>query len=185
MSDSKSPCPPPGDGAKTEVLIVCTGNACRSQMAEALWRHLAGDRYEVTSAGTYPAGVHPLARHVIEELGIDAAGQFSKSVFSLEDRSFDLVVTVCDDAREICPVFPGHPQQLHWPFLDPILAPGTEPERLEAFRYIRDQIRAKIEGFLAAAGPPAAPGTPVAPPAAAGRDLPDPSGDSSPRRPSP
>lgn len=133
---------------KTRVLIVCTGNACRSQMAEALWRHLAGSRYEVTSAGTHPAGVHPLALRAIEELGIDTRAHSSKSVFGLRDRSFDLIVTVCDYAREICPVFPGHPRVLHWPFLDPILAPGTEAERLEAFRYIRDQIRAKIEEFL-------------------------------------
>src|SRR5262245_55735040 len=90
-----------GGGVKRKrVLIVCTGNSCRSQMAEALWRHQAGDRYEVMSAGTFPSGVHPIARIVIEELGIDTSDHFSKSVFELANEPFDLVITVCNDARE-------------------------------------------------------------------------------------
>src|SRR2546422_4962101 len=86
---------------KHKVLIVCTGNACRSQMAEAIWRHEAGDRYDVMSAGTFPAGVHPLAMAVIEELGIDMSGHSSKSVAALFDQPLDLVITVCDSANEL------------------------------------------------------------------------------------
>ena len=133
---------------REQVLIVCTGNACRSQMAEAIWRHETGDRYEVFSAGTFPAGVHPLARQVVEELGIDMSGQFSKSVYSMAERPFDLVITVCDSAKEVCPIFPRARRQLHWPFRDPIAAVGTVEERLTEFRRIRDEIRTKIREFL-------------------------------------
>jgi arsenate reductase len=134
---------------KKNVIIVCTGNSCRSQMAEALWRHEAGDRYEVFSAGTHPSGVHPIARQVIEELGIEMSGQFSKSIFAMADRAFDLVITVCDDAKEICPVFPRATQQLHWPFEDPVMSVGSVEERLPFFRHTRDLIREKIRQFLA------------------------------------
>jgi arsenate reductase len=133
---------------KQSVLLVCTGNACRSQMAEALWRAQAGDRFEVCSAGTFPAGVHPLARQVIEELGIDMSGHSSKSVYAMFDRSFDLVITVCDSAKEICPIFPRAARQLHWPFADPIEAVGSVEQRLAEFRRTRDQILARIRQFL-------------------------------------
>ncbi len=135
--------------AKKRVLIVCTGNACRSQMAEALWRADAGDEYEVSSAGTHPAGVHPLARQVIEELGIDMSSHRSKSVYSFAEESFDMVVTVCSSAREICPTFHRADRRLHWPFPDPILAVGNIEERLAEFRRVRDVIRAKIRDFVA------------------------------------
>jgi len=135
--------------AKKQVIIVCTGNSCRSQMAEALWRHEAGDRFEVFSAGTHPSGVHPLARQVIEELGIDMSSQFSKSIFAMSDRPFDLVITVCDNAQEICPVFPQAARQLHWPFEDPVMSVGAIEERLPLFRRARDLIRQKIRQFLA------------------------------------
>lgn len=134
---------------KLQVIIVCTGNACRSQMAEALWRHEAGDRYEVFSAGTHPSGVHPLARQVIEELGIDMSGQFSKSIFAMAERPFDLVITVCDDAKEVCPVFPQAARQLHWPVEDPVMSLGPVEERLPLFRQARDLIQQKIRQFLA------------------------------------
>ena len=136
------------DTTKERVLILCTGNSCRSQMAEALWRHEAGDRYEVTSAGTHPSGVHPLARQVIEELGIDMSSQFSKSVYPMADRSFDLVVTVCDQAKQVCPVFPHAACQLYWPIADPIGAEGSVDDRLSAFRRTRDEIHGKIRAFL-------------------------------------
>jgi arsenate reductase len=134
---------------KQQVIIVCTGNACRSQMAEALWRHEAGDHFEVFSAGTHPAGVHPLARQVIEELGIDMSDQFSKSIFAMADRPFDLVVTVCDDAKENCPVFPRAVRQLHWPIEDPVMSTGPVETRLPLFREARDLLRQKIRQFLA------------------------------------
>jgi arsenate reductase (thioredoxin) len=133
---------------KKRVLIVCTGNACRSQMAEALWRADAGDRYEVCSAGTHPAGVHPIARLVIEELGIDTSELFSKSVYELAKDPFDLVITVCDDAREICPIFLNAAVELHWPIEDPVMSEGTLDERLPLFRQTRDLIRQKIRQFL-------------------------------------
>jgi arsenate reductase len=136
--------------AKKRVLIVCTGNACRSQMAEALWRADAGDEYEVASAGTHPAGVHPLARQVIEELGIDMSSHRSKSVYSFAGEPFDMVVTVCNSAREICPTFRCADRHLHWPFPDPISAVGELAERLAEFRRVRDVIRAKIREFVAA-----------------------------------
>lgn len=134
---------------KKQVIIVCTGNSCRSQMAEALWRQEAGDRFEVFSAGTHPSGVHPLARQVIEELEIDMSGQFSKSIFAMSERPFDLVITVCDDAKEICPVFPQAARQLHWPFEDPVMSVGSVKERLPLFRRARDLIQQKIHQFLA------------------------------------
>jgi arsenate reductase len=133
---------------KKQVLIVCTGNACRSQMAEALWRLEAGERYDVCSAGTHPSGVHPLARIVIEELGIDTSDHFSKSVYDLAEHPFDLVITVCDDAREICPVFLRATEQLHWPFEDPVMSEGTPEERLPLFRRTRDLIHERIRQFL-------------------------------------
>ena len=135
--------------AKQQVLIVCTGNACRSQMAEAIWRHEAPDLYEVFSAGTHPADVHPIARRVIEELGIDMSGHFSKSVYAMSDRPFDLVITVCNDAKEICPVFPRANRHLHWPVEDPVASQGTVEQRLPEFRRARDLIRQKIREFLA------------------------------------
>ena len=137
-----------GNPSKKRVLIVCTGNACRSQMAEALWRHEAGDLYEVFSAGTHPAGVHRLAQMVIEELGIKTVGHYSKSVYELTGQTFDLVITVCDDAREICPVFHGGTRTLHWPFEDPVMSQGSIEERLPKFRLARDLIHQRIREFL-------------------------------------
>lgn len=118
-------------------------------MAEALWRREAGDRFDVFSAGTQPSGVNPLARQVIEELGIDMSAQFSKSIFAMSDRSFDLVITVCDDAKEVCPVFPRAARQLHWPFEDPTNSQGIVEDRLPMFRRTRDLIHQKIRQFLA------------------------------------
>lgn len=134
--------------SKEKVLIVCTGNSCRSQMAEALWRTEGGEAWEVASAGTMPAGVHPLARRVIEELGIDMSEQFSKSVYELDPGGFHLVVTVCDAASDACPHFGTHPRHEHWPFPDPIHATGEEEARLVEFRRVRDLIHEQIRLFL-------------------------------------
>jgi arsenate reductase len=138
--------------AKPRVLILCTGNSCRSQMAEALWRHEAGGGYEVASAGTAPKGVHPLAARVLEEAGVPTAGLRSKHVRELADQSFDLVVTVCDNARESCPVWPRHARQEHWPFDDPAAAAGSGDEVLAVFRRVRDEIRARIRRHLGGEG---------------------------------
>ncbi len=129
---------------KQTVLILCTGNSARSQMAEGLLRHDAGDRFEVFSAGTHPSLVRPEAIAVMSELGIDLSSHRSKSVDEFAGKPIDVVITVCDNAREACPVFPARTRLLHWPFPDPAGVQGTQPEREAAFREVRDQIRKKL-----------------------------------------
>ncbi|MBX3415335.1 MAG: arsenate reductase ArsC [Pirellulales bacterium] len=135
--------------SKRRVLIVCTGNACRSQMAEALWRLAAGDRWECYSAGAHPAGfVHPLAVRAVEEVGGDLSQARSKHVSEFRDVPLDLVVTLCDDARAACPSYPHARRHLHWPFDDPYFATGGEAERWAAFCRVRDEIDAAIRDYL-------------------------------------
>jgi arsenate reductase (thioredoxin) len=129
------------------VLILCTGNSARSQMAEGLLRHDAGDRFDVVSAGTHPSQVRPEAIAVMREAGIDISGHRSKSVDEFADASFDVVLTVCDSAREVCPVYPGHATRVHHAFADPAAIRGTESERLAAFRRVRDEIRGYLTEF--------------------------------------
>jgi arsenate reductase len=124
------------------VLVLCTGNKVRSQMAEAFLQRAGGDRLAVSSAGTHPSTVSPLTIQVLAERGFDWAGARSKSLSEFLGQPFDLVVTVCDDAREACPVFPGARRQVHRAFRDPIWAGGTEEERLREFRSVRDEIEA-------------------------------------------
>jgi arsenate reductase len=126
---------------KKRVLILCTGNSARSQMAEGLLRHDAGDRFEVFSAGTRPSRVRPEAITVMQELGIDISGNRSKHVDEFADQKFDYVLTVCDNANESCPVFPGHAVRIHRGFEDPAALEGPEQERLALFRRVRDEIR--------------------------------------------
>ncbi len=134
--------------SKTRVLFLCTHNSARSQMAEGLLRHLAGERFEAHSAGTEATRVRPLAVRAMAELGADVSGQESKTLDRYLNEPFDYVVTVCDDANEACPVFPGAKQRLHWSLPDPSKATGAESKRLEVFRSVRDEIRARIEGEL-------------------------------------
>ena len=134
-------------GDQKKVLILCTGNSARSQMAEGLLRHDAGDRFTVESAGTKPSHVRPEAIAVMKELGIDISGHRSKSVEDFADREFDYVLTVCDNAKESCPVFPGHANRLHRNFDDPAAAEGSETARLAVFRRVRDEIRDYLKGF--------------------------------------
>jgi arsenate reductase len=134
--------------AKKKVLVLCTGNSARSQMAEGLFRHEAGDRYEVYSAGTNPGLVRPEAIAVMEEIGIDISGHRSKSVEEFAGQELDYVITVCDNAREACPVFPAKTLRMHWPFEDPAAVPGQESERKSAFRKVRNQIHGRIMLFL-------------------------------------
>ena len=133
---------------KQRVLIVCTGNSARSQMAEGLIRHEAADRYEVFSAGTQPTQVRGEAVEVMRELGIDISGHRSKPLAEFEGRDFSYVITVCDRAREECPVFSGGPERLHWPFEDPASFTEAGEERLHAFRRLRDKIHARVMVFL-------------------------------------
>jgi arsenate reductase len=131
------------------VLFLCTHNSARSQMAEGLLRRLGGDRFEVASAGTEARGVNPLATRAMAEIGVDLRGHTSKTLDRFLGERWDHVITVCDGANESCPVFPGASARLHWSFDDPSAASGSEEERLAVFRRVRDEIRARIEMWLA------------------------------------
>jgi arsenate reductase len=134
--------------SKKSVLILCTGNSARSQMAEGLLRHEAGEQFEVFSAGTRPSLVRPEAIAVMDEIGIDITGHRSKSVDEFAGKPLDYVITVCDNAKESCPVYPGETTRLHWPFTDPAALEGSEEDRRAAFRRVRDQIHGRIMVFL-------------------------------------
>ena len=133
---------------KQRVLILCTGNSARSQMAEGLLRHDAGDRFEVHSAGTQPAPVRPEAIAVLREIGIDISRQRSKHVGEFKGPHFDIVLTVCDHAKESCPVFFGTATSVHHNFEDPSAFSGGAEERLAAFREVRDEIRKFLGEFF-------------------------------------
>lgn len=134
---------------RRHVLLICTGNAARSQMAEGFVRHFLSDRWEASSAGTRPAGyVHPLAIRVMREVGIDIAAQRSKSVDEFKTAEIDLVITVCDSAAEECPVWIGNGPTVHMGFPDPGKVTGSPQQQLQAFREIRDDIRSKLIVFL-------------------------------------
>ena len=135
---------------KKSVIILCTGNSCRSQMAEGFWNEHGGDRWEVVSAGTKPKGaIYPLAVKVMAEKGIDISGQKSKSVTPFLNRHFDYLVTVCGDAEQSCPTFANASKHMHWPFDDPPKASGTDEQKMQVCRRVRDEIEAKIKQFLA------------------------------------
>ena len=137
-----------GLAAKRRVLFLCVHNSARSQMAEGLLRARAGDSFDVHSAGNAATAVRPLAVRAMAELGIDIGGQRSKSVDEYAGQRFDYAITVCDDAKEACPYFPGAATQIHWRFDDPAAATGSEEERLAVFRRVRDEISEQIEGFV-------------------------------------
>jgi len=132
------------------VLFICTHNSARSQMAEGLLRHLAGDRFEAFSAGTEATLVRPLAIKVMSEIGIDISGQQSKTLDRYLNEPFAMVITVCDSAAETCPIFPGAAQRRHWSLPDPSQATGSETEQLAVYRRVRDELRARIENELLA-----------------------------------
>lgn len=127
--------------SKPLVLILCTGNSCRSHLAEAILRRAAGDVIEVASAGSKPAGyVHPMAIEVLKEIGLDASGHRSKHLSEFLEVPVATVITVCGNADQVCPVFPGQVNRFHWGFDDPAHAVGTEEEKLVVFRRVRDEI---------------------------------------------
>lgn len=132
---------------KKRVLILCTGNSARSQMAEGLLRHDAGNQFEVESAGVVSSFVRPQAIEAMKEIGIDISNHRSKSFDEFLGQSFDYVITVCDNAKESCPVFPGKAERIHWSFDDPAEASGSEEEKLAVFRRVRDEIREKLQEF--------------------------------------
>ena len=131
---------------KKRVLILCTGNSARSQMAEGLLRHLGGDGFEVFSAGVEASFVRSQAIEAMREVGIDISQHRSKSVNEFLDDYFDYVITVCDNANQRCPLFPGNVKRIHWSIDDPVVA-GSEEAQLEAFRVARDEMRRRILAF--------------------------------------
>jgi arsenate reductase len=137
---------------KTRVLFLCTHNSARSQMAEGLLSDLAGDQFEVMSAGTEATHVRPLAVRAMQEIGVDISGQESKTLDRYLDQPFDYVITVCDDANEACPFFPGAQSRLHWSFEDPSRAEGSDEERLAVFRRVRDGIKDRVQAELVNGG---------------------------------
>lgn len=137
-----------GSAAPIRVLFVCTGNSARSVMAEALLRRHGGADFEVHSAGTEPKGINPLTLRTLEAAGIDASWARSKSVTEFLDQRFDYVITVCDQARQSCPVFPGVHESLHWGYEDPAAAEGTEEERLAVFRRVFIALGERIAQFV-------------------------------------
>ena len=138
--------------AAKRILVLCTGNSARSQMGEGLFRHEGQGACEVASAGTKPGFVRPEAIAAMREIGIDITGHRSKSVEEFRGQGFDFVVTVCDHARDVCPVFPEGTAMVHWSFEDPAAVEGSEEERLAAFRRIRDQIHVRVKEFFRQAG---------------------------------
>lgn len=135
--------------AKPAVLILCTGNSCRSHLAEGLLRSIAGDGLEVHSAGSKPAGyVHPLAIRVMQEIGIDISSHRSKSMNEFLQTPIETVITVCGNADQACPMFPGQVNRHHWPFDDPAHATGSDEEKLAVFRRVRDEIRRTLIAYF-------------------------------------
>lgn len=134
--------------AKKKILVLCTGNSARSQMGEGLFRAEGGDRYEVFSAGTRPGIVRPEAIAAMKEIGIDISSHRSKSVDEFAGRTFDYVVTVCDNARDSCPVFPAT-ERIHWSLEDPAAVEGSEAERMGAFRQVRNRIHERVKALFA------------------------------------
>lgn len=129
------------------VLILCTGNSARSQMAEGLLRDIAGDKFDVASAGVAPSYVRPEAIEAMREIGIDISGRRSKSVDEFSGQQFDYVITVCDNANQQCPTFPGKAERIHWSIDDPAAVTGDEKARLAAFRSARDELRKRLKTF--------------------------------------
>ncbi len=135
---------------RKRILFLCTGNSCRSHMAEGFLRSLGGDRFDAFSAGTTPAGyVHPLAIRAMQELNIDISRHTSKSLDAFRGQKFDYVITVCDSARAACPTYTGATERLHWSFDDPAQAQGDDERKMAVFRRVRDEIRQRLELFLA------------------------------------
>jgi arsenate reductase len=138
--------------AVTRVLFLCTGNSCRSQMAEGLLRHLGGERYEAASAGTEPAGrVHPLAVETMRERGIDISHHRPKPLATFDGQQFDLLVTTCDEANEACPLYAGAKRRMHWSVPDPAEASGTDEEIRGAFRKAAELLVTRIEALVSEA----------------------------------
>ena len=141
------------------VLFLCTHNSARSQMAEGLLRNLGGQNFEVYSAGTEQTRVHPLAIQAMKEIGVDISGHASKTLDRYRGAPFDYVITVCDQANETCPIFPDHPERIHWSFQDPSGVNGNDEQKLQVFRRVRDEMAGRIRLFQTLV-PSSSPATP-------------------------
>ena len=133
---------------KRKIIFICTGNACRSQIAEGLLRNLAPDRFSVFSAGSHPSQVHPTSVAVMEEVGIDISHHTSDPISDYVDHGIDVVITVCDNAKQACPVFPGNVEHIHWSIEDPFNGWDFDPLDLDNFRKVREDINSRIKDFL-------------------------------------
>ncbi|MBC8374537.1 MAG: arsenate reductase ArsC [FCB group bacterium] len=133
---------------KPKVLFLCTGNSCRSQIGEGLMRHMAGDRYDVFSAGVEPSRIHPMSILVMQEIGIDISHQTSDDVNDYLDSGMDIVISVCDHAAQTCPTFPGDVQRIHWSLKDPFHGWDVDESKLPDYRKTRDDLKQRIQGFL-------------------------------------
>ena len=133
---------------KRKIIFICTGNACRSQIAEGLLRNLASDKFSVFSAGSHPSQVHPMSVAVMEEVGIDISHHTSDPITDYIDHGIDIVITVCDNAKQACPVFPGNVEHIHWSIEDPFNGWDFDPLDLDNFRKVREDINSRIKDFL-------------------------------------
>ena len=133
---------------KRKIIFICTGNACRSQIAEGLLRNLASDKFSVFSAGSHPSQVHPMSVAVMEEVGIDISHHTSDPISDYVDHGIDVVITVCDNAKQACPVFPGNVEHIHWSIEDPFNGWDFDPLDLDNFRKVREEINSRIKDFL-------------------------------------
>ena len=133
---------------KRKIIFICTGNACRSQIAEGLLRNSASDKFSVFSAGSHPSQVHPMSVAVMEEVGIDISHHTSDPISDYVDHGIDVVITVCDNAKQACPVFPGNVEHIHWSIEDPFNGWDFDPLDLDNFRKVREDINSRIKDFL-------------------------------------
>ena len=133
---------------KKNIIFICTGNACRSQIAHGLLQNLADDRFNVFSAGSHPSRVHPMSIKVMEEIGIDISNHSSNHIDDFLDKGIDIVITVCDNANKLCPIFPGNVERLHWSIDDPFRGWDYNENQMESFRVTREEIKDRILDFL-------------------------------------
>tara|TARA_B000000475_G_C15612646_1_gene289703 strand:- start:15 stop:440 length:426 start_codon:yes stop_codon:yes gene_type:complete len=133
---------------KEKIIFICTGNACRSQIAEGVMRQLAGDKFDVFSAGSHPTLVHPMSIRVMKEIGIDITSHTSDPISNFLSKNINIVVTVCDNADKVCPVFPGKVERIHWSIKDPFKGWGSDPDDLVNFRKTREDLTARIKNLI-------------------------------------
>ncbi len=133
---------------KEKIIFICTGNACRSQIAEGIMRKIAGDNFDVFSAGSHPSLVHPMSIKVMKEIGIDITSHTSDPISNFLSKNINIVITVCDNADKVCPVFPGRVERIHWSIKDPFKGWGSNPDDLVNFRKTREDLTIRIKNLI-------------------------------------